>query len=64
MTDGDAQELANNLACSEPEELSRLTIAEAITHRMREFGVPCRNAWHCASAVMRVVRPYQARKSA
>ena len=63
MVDSDAQELANNLACSDPEEHQPWSIRQAIVHRVREFGVKCDSPMSCASDVMMVVKAYR-RKSA
>ena len=63
MADSDAQELANNLACSEPRDLENWNVYDAIRHRMDAFGVECRFPMHCALDVHEVVMAHR-RKSA
>ena len=61
MASDNARELANNLACSEPESLDRATAQEAIEHRMREFGVACESPDMCAREIEIVARRHCAR---
>lgn len=61
MSSNDARELANNLACSEPELLDKSTAQHAIEHRMREFGVACESPDMCAREIEIVARRYSRR---
>lgn len=48
-----AEELANNLACWDTEDLGVPTVAAAIQHRMVHFGVRCGDVELCATDIVR-----------
>lgn len=51
MGEAEAIELANNLACADPEDHETWTISEAIAHRVKNFGLRCSAMSTCADRI-------------